>query len=84
VHFTPPYALHVAPPKEGLRNDLLPIWLKSLKMIASFTTRAMVKTTLETSITCCVKLAKMNLMTQESLKSEPIYGRYGMLKIING
>ncbi len=42
MHPMPPCTFHATPPKKGLANDLLPIWLEPLKLIAFFTTRAMV------------------------------------------
>jgi hypothetical protein len=53
AHLSPPCTPHAATPlKKGLGNDPPLIWLKLLKIIASFATRAMLKTTPEISVVC--------------------------------
>ncbi len=52
MHLTPPCTLHVTPLKKRLENDPSPIWLKPSKMIASFTTRVMVKMAPKIGILC--------------------------------
>jgi hypothetical protein len=52
AHLTPPYTLHATSPKKGPRNNPPPIWLKLLKLIASFTTKTMVKMTHKIGFVC--------------------------------
>jgi hypothetical protein len=48
----PPYALPVTSLKKRLGSNLPLVWLKTIKMIASFTTRTMAKTTPEIGVVC--------------------------------
>jgi hypothetical protein len=52
AHLTPPYTPRVTPLEKGLQNGPPPIWLKILKMIASFTIRPMVKMAPKIGVVC--------------------------------